>query len=178
MIEVTSTDPTIQLAALMIDADDARSRVADETIAAARREQMHAYDEQIRYLHDAADDVRAGAWTQGLTTLAGAGLTAASHVQTTPGTAPKLAAQLELDAGKGLSELAPKLGDLVGTAPSADANADAKRAEQHATDAGARADEAKEQRRRAFESSDRTLSTLQSTLESNAQGNLAIIANV
>jgi hypothetical protein len=178
MTEVMSTDPTIQLAALMIDADDARSRVADETIAAAHREQMQAFDEQIRYLHEAADDVRAGAWAQGLTTIAGAGLTAAAHIQTTPGEVTTRAVQLELDAGKGLSELAPKLGDLVGTAPSADDNADAKRAEQHAADAGARADEAKEQRRRAFESSDRTLSTLQSTLESNSQGHLAIIANV
>lgn len=178
MTEVMSTDPTIQLAALMIDADEARSRVADEAIAAARREQLQAFDEQIRYLHEAADDVRAGAWVQGLTTIAGSGLTAAAHVQAGPGETPSTAVKLELDLGGTLKDLAPKFGDLVGTAPAADANADAKRAEQHATDAGARADEAKEQRRRAFESSDRTLSTLQSTLESNAQGNLAIIANV
>lgn len=178
MTEVISTDPTIQLAALMIDADETRSRVADETVAAARREQMHAFDEQIRYLHEAADDVRAGAWVQGLTTIAGAGLTAAAHVQNAPGEVASRAVKLELDVGTGLRELAPGFGDLLGAAPSADANADAKRAEQRGVDAGARADDAQEQRRRAFDSADRTLATVQSTLEAASQGNLAIIANV
>jgi len=178
MVEVTSTNPIVQLAALMIDADETRSRVADETIASAHREQMQAFDEQIRYLHEAADHVRAGAWAQGLTTIAGAGLTATAHLQAVPGEVPTRAIALELDAGKALAEVAPKIGDLVGKAPEADANTDAKAAEQRAADAGARVDEAKEQRRRSFESSDRTLSTLQSTIESNSQGNLAVIANV
>jgi len=178
MIQITATDPTIQLAAVMIDADDARSRVADEAAASARKEQMHAYDEQVRLLHDAADAVRAGAWAQGLTTIAGAALTAGAHAQTVPGEIPTRAAQLELDAGTGLREVASKVGDLVGTAPAEDARADAKRAEQRGADAGARADQAREQSRRAFDSSDRTLVTLQSILESNSQGHLAVIANV
>ena len=178
MTEVTTTDPMIQLAALLIDADETRSRVADAAVAAAHREQIQALDEQVSCLHEAADAVRTGAWIQGLTTVAGAGFTADAHVQVALGqaTARDVAAQLAL--GKGLEELSPALGQLFGTAASADANADAKQAEQRGADAAARADGAREERRRAFENADRTLATLQSTLESTSQGNLAVIANV
>src|SRR5262249_8368322 len=158
-------------------ADETRSRVADETMASARKEQMHAYDEQVRLLHEAADAVRAGAWAQGLTNIAGAALTAGAHPQTVPGQIPTRAAQLDLDAGTGVREVAAKVGDLFGNAPAEDARAEAKRAEQRGADAGARADQAREQSRRAFDNADRTLVTLQSVLESKSQGQLAIIAN-
>jgi hypothetical protein len=178
MTEIVARSPMFELAALMLSNDYARSKADEENIAAARHEQLRALDDQARSLHEAADDVRFGAFVGGLATVAGAGLSISAHLDAPVGTLPSGELAARLKAGDALGSLAPALEHVLGTAPSGDANADATQAESRAADAGARADDARRHHERVADNEDRTLAAVRGTLESESQGNLAVIANV
>lgn len=181
---------TFALAKLMLDVDDTRAAADDEDLRAARETQREEDDRQVQALHDAADDVRNGAWVEGGLGLAGGALsivgTAAgpTHVDgADAATKAALAARQQqsnvvTQVGQTLSKLAQPTSTLVGSAPAKDAEARATQHKALSDDAGARAEEAEHQRDRVLDGEDRTLATLQSTLQAEADGRLAIIANV
>jgi hypothetical protein len=178
MTEIVARGPLFELAALMLNNDFARAKADEETMVAAHHERMQALDDQARSLHEAADATRLGAFIGASVGLVGAGLAMSAHVATPEGSPPSGAAGARLKAGDALAGIAPMAERCVGTAPAEDANADATQAEKRAGDAESRADEARRHHARVSDNEDRTLATLQSTLDSEAQGNLAIIANV
>jgi hypothetical protein len=70
------------------------------------------------------------------------------------------------------------MGRWAGEVPQRNDEADAKLAEAHVSDARARAEEAEHHRQRMDQASDRTLSAVNEIVSSEAQGNLALIANI
>jgi hypothetical protein len=170
---ISASDPSIALAEHLLDLDNLNDQVDTENLNAARNEEQAALNQQIEKLHEAANDVRKGAWVQGGLSLAGS---AAGFGGTAldPGT---FATDLKA-ASPVFSSAAGIFGPLAGAAPQADHEADAKRAEAHVVDARSRADEAEHHRERMEQQSDRTLSSVDSIVNSEAQGNLALIANI
>ncbi len=187
-----SGDPLTALAVLMLNSDFMRSKLDEQNIVQARREQSEALAGEVKALHQAADDVRMGAWVQGGLTVAGAGLTIAARIATPPceqpippgvqaiplSVQPKGTLEVLTLSGSVLGALAQPLSKELGDAPSADANADAKQFEQQSTDASTRAEQASHQRDRVEQSEDRTLDALGSSVDAQSRANIAIISNV
>jgi hypothetical protein len=175
---ITSGDPMLALAVLMLDGDERLAKLDAENLAAARAEQQRALEQQVSLMHEAADDIRLGAVVEGALSVGGAALSTAGCVSGPAGKARTTTQSWLGGGGQAASALAKPLGALLGSAPRADAEAEAKRAEADAADARARAEEALHQRDRAEQTADKTLEALGATLESEAQGRLALIANV
>lgn len=179
---ITPSDPLLALAAQEINLDNLNSQIDTEELQTARREQQSALEQQIQKLHEAAHDVRVGAWVQGGIAIVGSVAdfgSAAVHPLNSEVYTTAMRSSKELEAiGKALSAVAPAAGHLAGDAPQADDTADAKAAEARAADASSRAEEAEHHRERTEQMSDRTLSSLDGIINSEAQGNLALIANV
>jgi hypothetical protein len=171
-----SSDPMIQLAEMMLDHDALAAKLDAENMRAARADQHRAIEQEVSALHEAADDLRRGALVEGGLALGGAALSSVGHVL--PKDAGALACTLTNGMGAAAQALSRPTGSLLGAAPQADAQAEAKRYEANAADAEARAEEARHHRDRADQAADRTLDSVGATLASETQGNLAIIANV
>jgi hypothetical protein len=171
-------DPLFALASMLVERDSLRIAIEDQNLRAARDEQRRALEQEVELLHEAADHVRVGALVSGGITVVGAG-TSAYLRGLTPA---NRAAAREIDAATkgadGFTELAKPAGALFGDAARADAEADAKQAAARGSDAAARAEDARRHRERVEGVLERSLDTLDQTLESDSQGNLAIIANV
>jgi len=175
---INLSGPTARLAELMLDADFRRDEVDQESIESARREQHDALGEQIHALHEAAHHTRIGAWVEGALGVGGAGLSVTATVgkpcNKTGANELKLLGRL----GAAMDGVAKPMGKLTGDAPAAESTADAKRAEQKRTDAGARADQAQRHRDRVQSNEDFVLDELKSIQETESQGHFAIIAKV
>ena len=178
MNDLSSVDPMVALAELMLDADDLRAQSDEDELKSARREQQLALREEWRALHEAADHVRTGAWVEGCAAVASGALAGIAHAKAPLGKEPTGSLASLLACSSALGHMASPLGSELGEAPSVDAQADAKQAEQEAADAATRAELAHQHHERVLDDQDRMLATLQSTLESESQGNLAIISNV
>jgi hypothetical protein len=177
-IAIVGADPLVGLAELMLKSDEQRASLDDESIRAAREQQRQALEQQVNLLHAAADDVRTGAFIQGGAVMLGA---AASGFAcgTSPAGKPDKAGLVALDkAGSAVQQMAKPVSDELGEAPRMDAEAKAKQAEIKGNLAAERSEEALHHQQRLEQASDRTLDTLGASLESESQGNLAIIANV
>jgi hypothetical protein len=170
---ITTSDPTIALAEYELELDNLNADIDHQELVAARNQEQSAIKQQVEKLHAAADDVRKGAWIQGGLSLAGS---AADFGASTLD--PGVGTTLLKSAAPGLNALAGPMGHVFGDAAQADDQADAKQAEARAADAHARAEEAEQHRQQVEQRSDRTLSTVGAIVESEAQGNLAVIANV
>jgi len=178
MNELSTTSPMVQLAELMLNADEARAQADEDALRAARNAQQQALREEMKALHDAADDVRVGAWVEGGATLAGGLMTASAHLGTPSGKEPTGGMGALFHSGQALEKMGSPLGGLLGEAPSMDAQAKAKQAAAEGADAGTRAELANRHHERVRDDQDRLIATLQSIVESESQGNLALIANV
>jgi hypothetical protein len=187
---IAGGDSMFALAKLMLDADDARAAADDQDLRSARQEQQRELETEVQELHQAAADTRTGALLEGGFAIAGGAVSAIgvasepTHAENT-GRAAITAFQaankqgaLADRVGQLISGSGKPLGKMFGDAPAADAEAEAKHHEALAADASARATETLQHHDRVLDNEDRTLATLQSTLESNAEGNLALIANV
>jgi hypothetical protein len=173
-----SGDPLFALASMLVERDNLRAAIDDENLRAARNEERRALAEQVAALHDAADHVRTGALISGGLTLAGAG--ASAYLSgLTPGSD---AAKRRIDSGKsvanGVAELAEPAGAFLGHAERLHAEAEAKQAEGRGADAAARAEDARRHGERLGREIERSLDAIGQALDTEAQGNLAIIANV
>jgi hypothetical protein len=171
----------VQLAELMLDADELRAKCDQDELRAAQQERRQALEKEVAALHEAADDTRAGAWLEGGATALGGLATASSQLF---GKFPKNATVPEggwgviMKSGEALERMSAPLGRLVGEAPSQDDQADAKQAEAEASDAQTRADAARQHLERIRTEQDRTIASVENIVESEAQGNWALIANV
>ena len=173
---IASGDPMVALAAMLVDRDYLRATVDDENLRAARDDQRRELAQQLSDLHAAADDIRVGAFVEGGLAIGGAALSTVGAELSCE--SHHFAHELLTGSGGGLHGLAAPAGNMLGNAPRADAEAQAKRAETAASDAAGRAEEAQHHRERVDQSTDRALDTITATLASEAQGNLAIISNV
>lgn len=178
MNDLSSVDPMVQLAELMLEADELRAKTDEDELRTAQRARTQALDAEVHALHEAADDTRVGAWVGGLATAAGGVAAAVGSGLTPVGKEPTGGAGALLKSGEALEQLAGPLGRMLGEAPSLDAQADAKQAEQQATDAGTRRDLAQQHHERVRSEQDRTIATADSIIQSEAQGTWALIANV
>jgi hypothetical protein len=156
---VNSSNPMLALAELLIDSDYQRAELDRQNLQAAREEQRAAQAREVAALHEAADCVAAGALAEGLFKVAGAGLSAAGEA-----------------SGSVLSSLSEEVGKQVGDAPRMHAEARAKQAGYEAEDARLRAEDAREHQQRVAEHSDRILDAAATVMESEHDGNLAILA--
>jgi hypothetical protein len=162
------SDPMLALAELMINTDHLRSELDRQNLEAARQAQREAMQRQVASLHEAADDVRTGALFEGGAVVLGALTTGAGTLADS---------KLVHEAGGALHAMASPVGKLAGDAPRMHSEARAKQAEQEAEQAGWRADDARDHRRRVAENSDRTLDRVSQIIESEHAGNFAILAN-
>ena len=178
MNDIGSSDPMVQLAALMLEADELRAKTDEDELRAAQRARMQALDAEVHALHEAAHQTRVGAVVGGIAAAAGGAAAALGSGLTPVGKQPTGDAGVLLKSGEALEQLAGPLGRLLGDGPSLDAQADAKQAEQQAADAGTRRDLAQQHHDRVRSEQDRTIATTESIIESEAQGNWALIANV
>lgn len=162
------------LAKLMLESDEAQASADDEQLRAARDAERQELDRQVRDLHEAASDARGAGWVEGCVAFAGGALSTVGAA-----TAPKSSTKdtVTMTGGRSLSALAGPAGAVAFGASEKDADARAKQHEALSADAGARVAEAEHHRDRVLDNEDRMLSTLQSTLQSEADGRLAIIAN-
>jgi len=179
---------TFALARLMLDADDARASADEQDLRAARATQQQELERQVRDLHEAASDARNGAWVGGSVALAGGAIstigTATEPIQSTGASQTGAAfsssekwSKVGIEGGRALSTLAGPTSALAFGASEKDAEASAKHHEALAADAAGRAEEAVRHRDRVLDEETRELSSVQSTLEDEAAGRLALIAN-
>ena len=178
MNDVSSADPMVALAQLMLNADDLRAQSDEDALRAARQDQRQALGREMAALHEAADKQRVGAWVEGLATGAGGLMSASAHLFTPLGKNPTGRMGALLEGGQALERLAGPAGRELGEAPSMDAQAEAKQAEQESADAATRAELANRDHDRVLDDQERTIGRLETILESESQGDLAIIANV
>lgn len=170
---IMASDPMIALAQHELEVDNLSADMDAQDLRTARNQEQAALKQQIEKLHEAADDMRRGAIVQGAFSLAGAGCGMGGDLMN-----KGLGATLLKGAGTAFSSLAAPMGRWTGDVPQKNDEADAKLAEAHVADARSRAEEADHHRQRTEQASDRTLSALDNILSSEAQGNLAVIANV
>jgi hypothetical protein len=171
------TDPFSELATLLLNVDFLRQKIDHQDLIAARREQVAELDQEVGKLHEAAQDMRAGAWAEGAVSLTAIATDAAPKLSSDGCTESTVMKALGLSADAAKS-LAKPLGTQFGDAAAADANAAAKQAEKQGSLAAARAEEAQQSLNRTDSNEDRTLAALDKILDSRAQANLAVIANV
>ncbi len=171
-------DPLFALASMLVERDNLRAAIDDENLCAARNEERRALAEQVRALHEAADHVRTGALVTGGLTIAGAGASAYLSGLTPANDAAKRRIEVAKDVANGVTELAEPAGALFGHAERLHAEAEAKQAEARGADAAARAEEARRHGERVDREVERSLDMIGQALDAEAQGNLALIANV
>ena len=181
MNDIGTSDPMVQLAELMLNADELRAKCDQDDLRTAQQERRQALEQEVHALHEAADHMRAGAWIEGGMTALGGVATAMSYgfgTDATRGKGPTGDWGVVLKSGEALEKMSTPVGVLVGGAPSQDDQADAKQAEAGASDAQTRADAARQHLDRIRTEQDRTLGSVENIVESEAQGTWALIANV
>ena len=170
-------DPLAELASLMVETDFLRCEADERTMRAAREAERRAMEREVRAMHDAADAIETGAWAQGGVAALGGGAQCYGAVsQVGSSSATELEVWLQ-KGGQAGSSVAEPLGALLGDAPEARADARATEARNDGERADTRADEANEHRERVLRHTDAVLDLVESTLDSEHQGNFAILGN-
>lgn len=172
-----AADPLAELAALAIETDFLRSEADEQAMRAAREAERRAMDREVQAMHDAADAIVVGAWAEGGLAALGGGAQCYGAVSQVGGGSPS---GLEVGLQKGgdaSSSIAEPAGTLLGDAPKARADARATEARNEGERADTRADEAAEHRERVLRHTDSIVEIVESTLESEHQGNFAILGN-
>jgi hypothetical protein len=171
-------DPLLELAVLLVENDFLRAETDDRNLRAAREAERRAMAEEVAAMHDAADAIATQAWVQGGIALAsGAAQCAGSIGQIGKPTNEDEVFEALGKGGEGLSGIATPAGMLLGGDEKAHADADAREARNAAEQAGWRSDDAARHRDRVERHTDSVLELVEGTLESEHQGNLAILAN-
>ncbi|HEX6767504.1 MAG TPA: hypothetical protein VF103_18525 [Polyangiaceae bacterium] len=168
-----------ELASLIVQNDFLRGEVDDQNLRAAREAERRAQEQEIAAMHDAADAVVTGAWVEGLTAAAAGGAQCyASLARIGVESDDERTALDAIDkGGKGLAGIAGPAGALTGDAPKASAEAEAAQARNAAERADASADEAERHHDRVERHTDQVLDAVEGTLNSEHQGNFAILGN-
>ncbi|MEO8902572.1 MAG: hypothetical protein ABI488_11290 [Polyangiaceae bacterium] len=176
-----------ELAELLIQTESVQSDSAREQRDAARADFLHEAENQVKALHDAADDMRTGAWASAALTVASSACMIASSVEQFKadsagskhcGAADQLLANKWGAIGKGLENLAAPTKALAGDAPAADANANAKLFETLAEKAKWVAGDAGTQIDQAASLGDKILDLLQGINQDQNSANNALIGRI
>lgn len=181
-----SGDPMLGLAVLMLENAERLGELDRQRLEGARQAMEQASAAEIEALHDAADAVARGALVQGGLTLVGGAISCgatlsgagATHQLDTGGTAatnPRADAALRL--GGSLGGLAGPMGALAGEVPRRHAEAEAATARHKSESASFDAEEARNDARASERQADAVLDRVGQILDTEAQGNLAILGN-
>ncbi len=176
-IQVTSSDPLIQLAALMIENDSVQDEANQQALDAARRAEERAGAEQVAALRDAASAVATGALVEGGLRVVG-GVTSGIAIGE-GGTSETGPADMKVLArsGDAVTSLGAPLGALTGEAPKLRAQAEATRAEHAANLASNDIETARERLSHGDHHASAVLDLLEKCLETEAQGTAAVLGN-
>ncbi|HEX5098348.1 MAG TPA: hypothetical protein VFV94_02565 [Polyangiaceae bacterium] len=184
-------DPFAELAELIVQNDFLRADLDAQNLRAAREAEARARREEVSAMRRGADAIVVQAYVQGgMAALGGLAQCAGSlgQVGNTP-PAPDAGhaercdfrrCELELKgldkAGGALGSIAQPLGQLTGGVEKAHADADAAEARNEAEQAEFEKNEAQAHFERLSKHTDSVLELVESTLDSEHQGNLAILA--
>ncbi len=169
-------DPLAELAALLVETDFMRSEADEQAMRAAREAERRSMEREVQAMHDAADAVFVGACVQGGAALAGGAAACAGSVMQVDSAKTDLNVGL-VKGGEAASGVAKPLGGVLGDAPKAHADARAADARNDGERADTRADEAAEHRERVLGHTESVLDLVEGTLQSEHQGNFAILGN-
>lgn len=174
---VVPRDPMIELAALLVQTDFLRAEMDAESLRAAREAERRANAAEIEAMRRAADAIKMEAWVSG-------GLAAAGGVAQCWGSVSQVGSESPTKWEKGLEKgggaalaVAEPAGQLAGGVAKARADTDAAQARQAAEAASSRATEAERHRERVLDRADSVLELAEAVLETEQQGNFAILAN-
>lgn len=185
-----------ELAELLIQTESAQSDSADLQRDAARKDFLENAQHQVDALHEAADDVRTGAFVSAAFTVAGAACSIGSAIDqygadkgsatlcaNGPKTTPEIAnntkwANILGSTGKGLDALGGAMKTFVGDAASADANAKAKYFETQGEKAKWLASDASTEIDKVAQLGDKLLDTLQGINQDQNAANNALIGRI
>jgi hypothetical protein len=181
-----SGDPTLELALLMLENAERLGELDRQRLQNARQAMERASAAEVAALHDAADAVATGALVQGGMTFAsgaiscgailnGAGATQLANAGGTEPKSPEMNALLR--TGNGIGELADPMGKLAGEVPRRHAEARAAMARQLREIAGFDAEEARNSAQANERQADTVIDRAGQILDTEAQGNLAVLGN-
>jgi hypothetical protein len=184
-------DPFAELAELLLQNDFLRADLDAQNLRAAREAEARARRDEVSAMRRAADAIVVQAYVQGGTAALG-GLAQCTGSLGQAGNTPPTAnadhaalcnfrkCDLELKAldkaGGALGSIAAPLGQLTGGVEKAHADADAAEARNEAEQAEFEKNEAEAHAERLQKHTDSVLELVESTLDSEHQGNLAILA--
>jgi hypothetical protein len=179
-------DPMVGLAVLMLENAERLGDLEQQKLDDARRAMERASQAEVEALHDAADAVATGALVQGGLTfvggavscgavLSGAGATEPTTAGGTAAVSPR--ADTTLRAGGSLGALAEPMSALTGEVPRRHSEAQAATARQESNRASMDAEDARSGAEREEQQGSAVLERLGQILETESQGNLAILGN-
>ena len=176
-----------ELAELLLETETVQADSAHEQRDAARADFLHEAEAQVKALHEAADDMRSGAWASAAMTVASSACSIVGAVEQFKadtaltrhcGAADQLLANKWSAMGKGLESLTAPTKTLVGDAPAADANANAKRFETLAEQAKWVSGDASDEIQKAAQLGDKILALLQGINQDQNSANNALIGRI
>jgi len=185
-----------ELAELLIQTESAQSDSAQLQRDAARKDFLENAQHQVDALHEAANDIRTGAFVSAAFTVAGAACSIAGAVDQYkadmgssklcawgPKTTPDIASHTELanilgSTGKGLDALGGAMKTFVGDAAAADDNAKAKYFETQAEKSKWLASDASTEIDKVAQLGDKILDTLQGINQDQNSANNALIGRI
>jgi hypothetical protein len=171
-------DPMAELAALLVENDFLRAETDDQHQRAAREAERRAMGEEVAAMHDAADAIATQAlWQGGIALAGGAAQCAGSIGRIGEPTDKHSGFDAWVRGGEGLGDIAGPAGMLTGGVDKARADANAREARNAAEQAGSRAEDAARHRERVERHTDSVLELVEGTIETEHQGNLAILGN-
>jgi hypothetical protein len=172
------SDPMLELAALLVESDFARAEMDAENLRAAREAERRAMNAEIAAMRRAADFIEQQAWVQGGIAVAGGAAQCAGYVSQATSTAARTPWEAGLQhGGAAAMAVAEPAGQLVGGVAKAQADTDAAQARNAADQAGSRAEEAQRHLERVRDHTDRVLELVEGVIETEAQGDFAILGN-
>jgi hypothetical protein len=171
-------DPMLELAALLVESDFARAEMDQENLRAAREAERRAMNAEIAAMRRAADFIELEAWVQGGIALAGGAAQCAGHVSQATSHAASTPWEAGLQhGGAAAASIAAPAGHLVGGVSKAQADTDAAHARNAAERSGSRAEEAERHLERVRDHTERVLELVEGAIETEQQGNFAILGN-
>ncbi len=191
----SATGFAAELAELLIQTESVQSDSARQQRDAARADFLHEAENQVKALHEAADDIRTGAWANAAMAVASSACMVVSAVEKydadmatsklcpsarlTPEIAHETAfAKGWAAAGTALSDLMAPTKALAGDAPAADANANAKLFETLAEKAKWVSSDASDEIAKAAKLGDKILDLLQGINQDQNSANNALIGRI
>jgi hypothetical protein len=182
-----ATDFVAQLAELLLETESVQSDSAREQRDAARTDLLHEAENQVKVLHEAADDLRNGAWASAALSVASSACSIVGSVEQFKadsalsrrcGAADQALATRWNASGSALGKLSDPTKTLVGDAPAADANANAKLHETLAEKAKWVSGDASDEIEKAAKLSDKILDLVQGINQDQNSANTTLIGRI